>query len=84
MSVLDQIMGVREAAARWSMPVQDIIRLCRDGSILAVQLDGAEGQWVLVKDQPHPLGSENMHRPNRTSADKASYMSTKLLDALYE
>ncbi|MDF2926538.1 MAG: hypothetical protein K0R57_5452 [Paenibacillaceae bacterium] len=85
MSVLEQIMGIREASCRWGLPPEDIRRLCREGRLQAILLDGEDGPWVLLKDQPNPVtGEPTPRQQQRTNADKASYMSTKLLDALYE
>lgn len=84
MHVLSQIMGVREAAAKWGLQPDVVERLCREGSIRAVRLDGEEGPWVLLKDQPNPVTGEGLPKQQRVSADKASYMSSKLMDALYE
>jgi hypothetical protein len=84
MNVLEQIMGVHEASLRWRLPHEDIVRLCVEGRVQAVQLTG-EDAWVLAKDQPNPATGEGpVRRETKPGADKASYMSTKLLDALYE
>jgi hypothetical protein len=83
MNVLDHIMGIEEASKRWRLPRQDIVRLCAEGQVLAVRLEG-EDVWVLVKDQPNPVTGDAPARQSRPGTDKASYMSTKLLDALYE
>jgi hypothetical protein len=88
MSPFDQIMGVLEASKKWGRSPQEIIRLCTDGSIIAVRLDDGIGAWVLLKDQPEPgaavgtpaASSQSAARP----ADKQEFMSSKLLDALYE
>lgn len=84
MNVLSQIMGIREAAAKWGLQQEEVERLCREGVVRAVCLDGEDGFWVLVKDQPNPVTGEGLPRQQRVSADKTSYMSSKLLDALYE
>ncbi|RAV02038.1 hypothetical protein [Paenibacillus sp. YN15] len=84
MNVLTQIMGVREAAAKWGLAAEEVERLCREGGVRAIRLDGDEGPWVLAKDQPNPVTGEGLPRQQRASADKSSYMSSKLLDALYE
>jgi hypothetical protein len=84
MNVLGQIMGIREAAAKWGLQQEEVERLCREGVVRAVCLDGEDGPWVLVKDQPNPVTGEGLPRQQRVSADKTSYMSSKLLDALYE
>lgn len=84
MNVLSQIMGVREAASKWGMKAEELERLCLEGSVRAVRLDGEEGPWVLLKDQPNPVTGEGLPRQQRVNADKTSYMSSKLLDALYE
>lgn len=84
MNVLSQIMGVREAAAKWGLQPEEVERLCCGGGIRAVRLDGEDGPWVLLKEQPNPVTGEGLPRQQRVSADKTSYMSSKLLDALYE
>ncbi len=84
MNVLSQIMGIREAAAKWGLQQEEVERLCREGVVRAICLDGEDGPWVLVKDQPNPVTGEGLPRQQRVSADKTSYMSSKLLDALYE
>lgn len=84
MNVLGQIMGPREAAARWELSMEEVERLCREGRVKAVLLDEGQGPWVLAKDQPNPVTGEGLPRQQRANTDKASYMSTKLLDALYE
>lgn len=84
MNVLEQIMGTKEASQRWGLPVDEIIRMCREGRLQAVRLE-QEDVWVLAKDQPHPLAGQAPERLQaKPGKDKTAYMSTKLLDALYE
>lgn len=83
MNVLEQIMGIGEAAERWRLSRTEVIRMCSEGLVQAVRLDGGD-VWVLAKEQPHPVSGEAPPRQQKPHTDKASYMSTRLLDALYE
>lgn len=84
MNVLEQIMGVHEAALRWRMSREDVVRLCEEGRVQAVRLAGEE-TWVLAKDQLNPVTGESpVRRETKPGLDKAAYMSSKLMDALYE
>lgn len=90
MNPFDQIMGVLEASQKWGLPPREIIRLCAEGTVQAVQLDGGIGAWVLLKDQPAPggFGQVDPAAQNRASpakpGEKQAFMSTRLIDALYE
>lgn len=51
MTVLDQIMGVNEAAERWNLSPGTIKNYCAQGKILARKI---EGRWIIDKNQPNP------------------------------
>lgn len=75
-------MGIGEAAQRWSLTRSELVLLCEEGRVQAVCLDGE--CWALLRDQPHPVTGEPAPRSGKAKTDKASYMSSRLLDALYE
>jgi excisionase family DNA binding protein len=54
-NVLDQIMGVNEAAELWGLSPDHVKRLCRDGDVNAVKIGKS---WVLEKDQKNPKQRE--------------------------
>lgn len=100
MNPLQQIMGVREASDKWGRSPDEIQRLCGEGKLQAVRLDGGQGPWVLLKDQAFPVQAaevpgqpETRQAPatpavqpaaKRPPIDRGSTMSSKLRDALYE
>lgn len=51
MSVLDQIMGVNEAAAHWGLSPGTIKNLCAAGKVFARKIDN---RWIIDKNQPNP------------------------------
>ena len=51
MSVLDNIMGVNEAAEKWKLKPGSIKNLCAAGKVLARKIDN---RWILDKNQPNP------------------------------
>lgn len=51
MNVLDNIMGVEEAARLWGFAPGYIKNLCAAGKVKAVKIGHT---WVLDKTQPHP------------------------------
>lgn len=56
MNPLDHIMGVEEAAERWSLAPGYIKNLCATGKVKAVKIGKT---WVIDKRQPNPKQTEN-------------------------
>lgn len=50
-NILDQIMGVKDAAKLWGMSADHIKRLCREKKLIARNIGKT---WILIKDQPNP------------------------------
>jgi len=51
MNILEQIMGVNEAAERWSLKPGYIKNLCASGKVRARKIDN---RWIIDKNQPNP------------------------------
>lgn len=51
MSVLDNIMGVNEAAELWSLTPGYIKNLCASRKVRARKIDN---RWIIDKNQPNP------------------------------
>lgn len=51
MNVLDNIMGVNEAAKLWSLKPGYIKNLCATGKVRARKIDN---RWIIDKNQPNP------------------------------
>jgi len=51
MSVLDNIMGVNEAAKLWALKPGYIKNLCSIGKVRARKIDN---RWIIDKNQPNP------------------------------
>lgn len=63
MNVLDQIMGVVEAAELWGLSPDRVKGLCQNGEVQAKKIGNS---WVLVKDQPNPKGGRKMKKESFT------------------
>jgi hypothetical protein len=51
MSILDQIMGVKEAGELWGLSPDRVKGLCQSGEVKAKKIGNS---WALVKNQPNP------------------------------
>ncbi|TCP32201.1 hypothetical protein EV207_101179 [Scopulibacillus darangshiensis] len=51
MSILDQIMGVKEAGELWGLSPDRVKGLCQAGDIEAKKIGKT---WIIFKDQPNP------------------------------
>lgn len=51
MSILDNIMGVNEAAKLWGLKPGYIKNLCAAGKVRAVKIDN---RWIMDRNQPNP------------------------------
>lgn len=51
MSILDQIVGVQEAAEMWGLSPDHVKKLCRDGEVAAKKIGKT---WVVMKGQDNP------------------------------
>lgn len=57
MNVLENIMGVNEAAEKWGLSPGTIKNYCsQKGKVLAVKI---EGKWILDKNQENPSQPEH-------------------------
>ena len=59
MNILDQIMGVREAADMWGLSPDRVKGLCQSGEVKARKIGNS---WVLLKDQPNPKRRDHMRQ----------------------
>lgn len=55
MSILDQIMGVKQAGELWGLSADRVKSLCQAGEVECVKIGQS---WILVKDQPNPKKRE--------------------------
>jgi len=65
MDVLDQIMGVNEAAEMWGYSPDHIKKLCRDGVIKSKKIGKT---WVIDKNQNNPKEEKKMIEKNLSAA----------------
>ena len=66
MSILDQIMGVEEAAEVWGYSPGYIKNLCADGKVEARKIGKT---WIIAKEQNNPREETNMTTVNYNSKD---------------
>lgn len=57
MDVLNQIVGVQEAAEMWGLSPDHVKRLCRDGVVVSKKIGNT---WVVLKDQINPKQKERI------------------------
>ncbi|WEG14177.1 helix-turn-helix domain-containing protein [Pullulanibacillus sp. KACC 23026] len=56
MSVLDQIMGVKEAGELWGLSADRVKAICQSGEVEAKKIGKT---WIIDKNQPNPKRSKN-------------------------
>lgn len=74
MDVLDQIMGVNEAAEMWGYSPDHIKKLCRDGVIKSKKIGKT---WVIDKNQNNPKEEKKMIEKNLSAAIKGKSSITE-------